>query len=497
MGVIIRQSIKGTIVNYIGSFIGFLTTMFVVTKFLKPEEFGLTVVIYEAAALIAMFSQLGTSASAMRFFPYFKDPQNNNNGFFFYLLLLPAIGALIFIPFYLFLKTPIIAYFSQNASSFGDYYYWVIPLSFFCLYWGVFETYSTLQMRIVVPKLIREVGVRVFLLAVYLLFAFGFLNLTGLVRGVIIVYAMAMFLTLAYVIHIAPTSLKHDFSYINKPLRRKIWNYTLFLVLGSLSGSILPQLDLFMVGSQMGLGYAGIYRVAFYIAVIIEIPYRSLSSISSPMASRLLKDGDWKAANKLYQKVALHQLIAGSSIFTLVWINIDNIFSIIPNGDIYALGKWVVFYLALSRIIATTLSFGGVLVSFSKYYYWGLFFSVFITIIGIITNLLLIPQLGITGAAVASLITSFLSYLVQQWVVITKIKGNPYTVSLIRQIFLTILLLIINFVLPQWAENPFIDGIYRTIIISSLAIALLYKFRISDDLCMAIDNFLLKKKHSN
>lgn len=69
MGIVIRQSIKGTFVNYVGAFIGFLTTMFVVTKFLKPEEIGLTKVIYEVSFLFASLAQLGTSASAMRFSP--------------------------------------------------------------------------------------------------------------------------------------------------------------------------------------------------------------------------------------------------------------------------------------------------------------------------------------------------------------------------------------------------------------------------------------------
>ena len=83
MGIVIRQSIKATIVNYVGAFLGFVTTVFVMTRFLKPEEIGLTKVIYEVAALVAGFAQLGTSASAMRFFPYFKNPEKNHNGFFF------------------------------------------------------------------------------------------------------------------------------------------------------------------------------------------------------------------------------------------------------------------------------------------------------------------------------------------------------------------------------------------------------------------------------
>ena len=41
MGVIARQSIKGTIVTYLGVFVGFLTTFFVLTRFLTAEEIGL------------------------------------------------------------------------------------------------------------------------------------------------------------------------------------------------------------------------------------------------------------------------------------------------------------------------------------------------------------------------------------------------------------------------------------------------------------------------
>lgn len=71
--------------------------MFVVTKFLLPEEIGLTKVIYEAAALISGLAQLGTSASAMRFFPYFKNLQNINNGFFFLFTVDAILLVLLFL----------------------------------------------------------------------------------------------------------------------------------------------------------------------------------------------------------------------------------------------------------------------------------------------------------------------------------------------------------------------------------------------------------------
>lgn len=492
MGIIIRQSIKGTIVTYAGAFIGFLTTMFVLTKFLQPEEIGLTQVIYQAALFIGAFAQMGTSASAYRFFPYFKNEKNRNNGFFFYLLLIPAIGALIFIPLYILLKDPISAFFSKNAKLFVDYYYWVIPLIIFSIYWGVLETYSTLQMRIAVPKLIREVIVRLLLLVVYLSFAFKYLSLDGFVGSYIAVYGIAMFLTLLYVSRIGSTSLKHDPTFIDAPLRKKIRNYTLFLLFHALAGNILSQLDLFMVGSQLGLDHAGVYSIAFFMATTIEIPSRSISNISYPVAAKALKEGDLNTANQLYKKVSLHQLIAGSCVFLLIWINIDNIFAIIPNGDIYVLGKWVVFFIALSKLLVITLDFGSTLITFSNYYYWSLFFSLFITVIGIITNLLLIPRMGITGAAIATLITSILLCIVQQWIVLKKIKGNPYSKGMIKFSILLVVLFAIDRILPQWNSNPFIDGIYRSGIIGIIALASLYKWRISDEICSMIDKCLRK-----
>lgn len=493
MGIIIRQSIKATIVNYVGAFIGFLTTMFVLTKFLQPEEIGLTKVLYESALLICGFAQLGTSASAMRFFPYFRNAKNGNNGFFFYLMLMPCIGGSIFTVLYFLLREPISDFFGRNSALFVDYYNWVAPLVVFLLFWVVFETYANLLMRIVIPKLIREVGVRLMLLTVYLLYAFHYLNLNGLVIGMIMTYGIAMLLTLYYVSRIAPISLKHDFSFIEKPLRIKILKYTLFLIVGALSGNIIAQLDLFMISSQMGLDSAGIYTIAFYMAAVVEMPARSITSISSPLAAAALKEGDLLKANRLYKKVSLHQLIAGSTLFLLIWINIDSIFAIIPNGAVYEEGKWVVFFIGLSKLVSMTLGFGGTLISFSRYYYWGLYFTFFLTILTIYTNYLLIPILGVAGAALASLITCLISYSLQQWIVLKKVKGNPYSVGTIKQIGVILFLFGCNALLPCWSDSPFVDIFYRSVLIGILWLFLIYRLRISDEICQLMDKFRLKR----
>ena len=97
MGVVIKQSIRGTIVNYVGVIIGFLTTFFILTAYLTQEEIGLTRVLVDAAVLFSSFAQLGTGSSIIRFFPFFKDEKQKHHGFFFWTLVVPFVGFLIFL----------------------------------------------------------------------------------------------------------------------------------------------------------------------------------------------------------------------------------------------------------------------------------------------------------------------------------------------------------------------------------------------------------------
>ncbi len=82
MGIIIRQSIKGTIVNYVGIAIGFFTTFFVLT-FPYRREIGLTRVLIEAATLIVGLAQFGANSSIVRFYPILKMKLTKTTAFSF------------------------------------------------------------------------------------------------------------------------------------------------------------------------------------------------------------------------------------------------------------------------------------------------------------------------------------------------------------------------------------------------------------------------------
>ncbi|MCQ2331237.1 MAG: polysaccharide biosynthesis protein, partial [Paludibacteraceae bacterium] len=168
MGQIAKQSIKGTIVTYLGVAVGFVTTFFVLTRFLTSEEIGLARVLIDAATLFVGLAQLGTSSSIIRFFPYFSSSAGTDgsnsvayHGFFFWTLVVPLLGFGLFALVYLACHTPIAAFFGEKSPLFVSYYYLVLPMAFFLLYQTIFETNANVLMHIVVPRFVREVVVRV------------------------------------------------------------------------------------------------------------------------------------------------------------------------------------------------------------------------------------------------------------------------------------------------------------------------------------------------
>ena len=502
MGVVVRQSIKGAIMNYLGVIVGFFTTFFIVTKYLTTEEVGLTRVLVDASILLSGLAQLGTSTSAMRYYPYFKDEKERDHGFFGWSVIIPFVGFIIFSILFFVFKQPIENYFSQNSELFVDYIYFVIPMSFFMTYLLVFETNSNLLMRIVIPKFIREVGIRLMTLVVYLLYAFDVINLYGMVISLCLTYGIATVLNIIYLFSLKKVSFKIEPAYVSKWLRKDFIFYTLFLIATSLAGNLIPVLNTFFVSGKLGLAVAGINTIAVYIASIVEIPYRSLAAISRPHISQGMKDNNMLDVNNMTKNVSLHQFMASMFIFFLIWINIDLVYSLIPNGNVYDEAKFVVLILSVVKIINTSLNVGATVLSYSKYYYYSLLFTIILTVTAIYMNIKLIPIWGMEGAALASLVSYIVYYAFLLTFINWKIKVSPLSMRELYTVIIILSLFGIDWLLQTYMSEHLIsifnveligkilDSAVRTLLLSVLGIVIIYKSRISKQVNDIIDKFL-------
>ena len=494
MGIVARQSIKGSIVSYFGVFIGFITSMLVVVPLVDPASYGLLGILCDAATLLGSLAMVGMGASGVKYFPYFKNAEKHHNGFFYYLLVIPLIGVAIFFSLAIILKTPIINYFSQNAAVFANYFFWIFPWAFFIVYQNIFATYSNVLMRIVIPRTVQEVIIRIFNMAILLMFAFNIIDIHWLVALQVMVYGIAMIINFFYIAHIDKLSLNHDNNFVSIPMRKEIASYAGYTLLASVGTTIMQRVDSFMIAGMLGLESLGIYRIAMYMGIISEIPSRSLFAIAQPIAAEAIKNNDIPALSKLLKSVSINLMLISSAIFLLLYINVDNIFEIIPNGQRYENGKWVMVFIALAGVINITFTFSLNVLQLSKYYMYYLPFLLLLSTCGILGNKLLIPYLDINGAALAKVITYCVFGLLLTSFVYYKLKIHPLTWNHLKLLILILTAIILHHLLPVLSV-PLLDGLYRTIIIAFFGIITVYKLKISPDANNIADKFLKKNKN--
>lgn len=497
-----KESISGTIVTYVGVGIGFLTTFFLLAKYFTPEEIGLTRLLPELATQLSGLGMLGMTYSISRYFPFFRDSERNphrdedgpHHGFFYYITMVGLIGAVVMCLLYVLAKGPLTALYSQNSPLLADFYYAVIPLTLFTMGWTIFELYTYQLMKVAVPKGIREVLLRLVQLAVYLLYAFGYIDFTAMVWGFIGSFGVCMLANGLYLGRITSLSLRHNPNYVSPEMRRGFYRYTALYTLTSVGITLAGRMDLFMVAfiDKGGLTSAGVYTMAFYMVSIIEIPMRAILNVAAPKISEAAKQGDLKRVESVYRLVAFYQLLSGLLIFILIWVNIDNIFGIMPNGDQFSGGKWIFFFLGLAKLVELTLTCSHTVVSTSRYYYWNVYYTVSVLVMSFIASVFFIPTFGTMGAALAMLVTNIISYGLQQLLLSLRLHVHPFTPRMLLMIPLTLAAWGVDALLPKFSW-VWADLVVRSALVGAVLLVALLVLRLVPELMTMLEGRLPKR----
>lgn len=246
-----------------------------------------------------------------------------------------------------------------------------------------------------------------------------------------------------------------------------------------------------MLASMVGLDATGIYSIAFFIAVVIEIPKRSIIQIVIPLISKAFNHNDTATISDIYTKTSINQLIMGLFIFIGIWANIDNIYLLIPNRQVFEAGKLVVLIIGISRLIDMGAGVNGEIIVYSKYYRFNIIAVASLAMLTIATNYLLIPLYGLNGAAMASAISIFLFNLVKYVYIYSKLHIQPFT-------FKTILVIVIGFLvwyLSKWMPvqaNFLLDILLRSAFITLVYFGLVWRLKVSPDLNLTLESFVDK-----
>lgn len=243
----------------------------------------------------------------------------------------------------------------------------------------------------------------------------------------------------------------------------------------------------------MGLSENGIYSIALFMAMVIEVPRKFVAQAISPILAESFAKNDLDSIGKNYRLASLNQLIAGTLIYLIIISNLTNIYKIIPNGHIYSSGNVVFCIIGLVKLVDMLFGINGQIIAYSKYYRFNLYSVISLSIIAILSNYIMIPKFGILGAALATLFSYTLFNISLYTFIKIKFGFSLFSLSTLKIILISVIIFGINHIIPK-ISNTYFDLAYRTFLIAVAYIGILYFLKVSSILNDLIEKVITLTK---
>ena len=384
-----------------GQVLGFLLTLIIANYFGAQGlgDYVLSIVVLRIAALV---SKLGMDTFSIRFIASFakqgkwKSIQIFRKKIIFILTVTSLISSLVLYYF----SFEIAAIIGAKNEHIRLNAFFVLPMAFFMLH------YQSLRglKRIAEFSFFYRMSQATFsIISIFIITQF-------IMDGNVPVYAYLS--SLAIVSVLAVVSFRYwfnkkkvinEFEQVEDLALSKILTISIPLMLAQSVQFIMAWTDKLMLGNMMSSEAVGIYFTAFKLSMFASIGLMAVNSIASPKFAELYGKKDFEGLKKV-----AHQ---STKMIFLATIPLVIIFFLFPEfllgifGEEFKLGVTAFIYLSFGKLISSfsgsvgnLLQMTGRQVIFMKVLFFG-------AIVNVILNYLLIPEVGIEGAALASMIS--------------------------------------------------------------------------------------------
>lgn len=493
MGIVRKQSTQNLIYLYIGLMLGAASVLLVYPNVFSenPENLGLLQIIIAYSTVISTFSYLGSPKVLLRFFPLIINKDKLISLVFY----ISTFGFFLFTLFFLFFKDFIFQSINADALLI-DSFYLVFLMVLYLSYFEILFNLSRSLLNSTFPLFLKEIllkGLSIFLLILHWL---GYLSFDNFLLLYVSIYLLIVLLLFFNIKRSFSFRLVFDFSDIDV---KEIFKYGLFVLVGGASAMLVSKLDMMMIAKFIDLKHVAFYTIAFYMGNVIGVPARAIGSISAPLLAIALKEQDILKIKNLYVKSSLNQLIIGSLLFLLVWLNIDDVLLLLPEK--FQGGKIVVLFIGLSQLFNISTGVNGLIITNSKFYSFDLYVNILLLFLTLASNYIFIPETsplyhyeiyGINGAAFATSLSILIFNLVKMIFVYIRFKIQPFSLNTVYTLIMAIIIFYLLSILPI-DFNIFLNVTIRTCLILGLYLLCIYNFNISKDLKNLMKDFISYK----
>ncbi|PZF73212.1 polysaccharide biosynthesis C-terminal domain-containing protein [Taibaiella soli] len=486
MGIVFRQSIKTTIVTFVGALLGALTIFFSTYIFKDDlQKLGFTRTFINIAAIV-QFVILGGVGPLIQTYTqrYPEKGDLRRKTLITVCSMVPLLALFLFYIPYHFLKTEITHFYQQEDQPYiTRYYYLMVPLVLAWAFMTLYESYLVAMHKVAAASLMREVILRLLNLIVLFLFYLKLFSFDTFVLLSIGIYFIPSLILL--VVSVRTKGFGYSFQFNSftkadyKELAHFAWYHLLmgvpFFVMGFSDSLMLAMLD------KSGMASVPIYTNAVFITTIMTIPYRAMSVAAFPTLNQAYIENDSAKVNDLFHRSGINILIVAVAMFLIIGGNLPNAVAILPAGKGYEAITPLVLILMIGRLIDMGTGLNNELISISKLYKFNFRISVLLVVLMLSLNWLWIPKYSFYGAAWASTIALAIFNIAKVIFLWVKMKLHPFTNRSWLVLLAGAVTAIAAFGIPHF-RNIWADIFVRTTVVIIIYTALLIYFKPSPDL---------------
>lgn len=399
MGIIKRQSLKTSLVNYTGVLLGVVFFNFVFPHIIDEKYLGLIGLLQNISLVLASLPALGLGHSLLRYFSVWKN-ETVLAKFNRFAMLAMTLALCLFGLLFYFFREPFIHQYENRSPLFVPYILLIIPLVAIFTYNQYLELYAIVKLRVAVPAFIRELLQRVLLIVLLYAFAYGLLNESQLVYGLVVVYALCAFTLWVYIKKVLDFKLASSWQFweTSKEFNETI-GYAGSMLLVLIASNLSNFIDGIILPAYLGLGALGIYMRPLVLGQMIQVPYRAISLISIPILREALVEKDMVKVRDLNRSIGLNLFLIGTFLFAGLVVCADGFLALLPPQ--YAQAKYVLYIIGFGRLMDMAFGLNSEILNYSNHYKVIIYLSVLLMLMTIGLDMALIPHFGMNGAAMA------------------------------------------------------------------------------------------------
>ncbi|MBD0825359.1 lipopolysaccharide biosynthesis protein [Aestuariibaculum marinum] len=485
MGIVASQSVKNIVSTYLGFFIGAINTLFLYTKFMSDEYYGMVGYMLSLAYVIMPVMAFGVHNTIVKFYSSFKT-RVSLNSFLTLMLFLPITVIIPLTVLGIFSYDTISGFLSQENSIIKNYLWHTFIIAVALAYFEVFFAWAKVQMQTVFGNFMKEVFHRVGAMVLLFLLHFEVIDIEQFMQGIVLVYILRMLVMKIYAFTIKWPVL--TFRKVNN--LSNILKYSFLIIIAGSIATVLLDVDKVMLGQYIPIEEIAYYNVAIFIAAVIAVPQRSMHQILLPLSAKYINEKDIKSLDDLSKRSSLTLFVVSGLIFLLIVLNIKQLYHIIPEEFSDAL--FVVIIISLAKLYDALLGSNNAILFNSDYYRMVLVLGVILVVLMVLLNVIFIPLLGINGAALATFLAMFLYNTIKLLFVYKKFRILPFTANTLKT-GLVIVSGVLLFYFWDFNFHPIVNIGLKSTLIGVGYIYVIHKFKLSENISSLLDRFIKLK----